>query len=327
MGNRLFVRAISLVCFVSASALAAGPKAPVQPRTGCEVRLPSGRLEQLFNRYVPTGSNGRAPAGAFYRVSAAGDVVQTLFEHSADVPQPIASTQKVVAAYVAIKRVPLDRRVQFTNADLDVDVLGARATYRDSGNNVEVGDSPTLLQYLNTLITESSNGAALAISRSINGDTRSFMPIENQEVVRLLGPGAKSFFQNPHGLTDEPGYERYMDSTDAQHSTASDLARLLGHFMADADYRSALDQAGLVGPSRGALTKGGSTQAAGKTLVFRFPLPGTACASEGVVGAVFGEGSSEAWNKIKQLYFAVQDEVKSSFSPSTFSTTEVAPIY
>jgi|GEM_PF-1949308 len=292
-------------------ALAAGPKPPARVES-CESSITPSRVAKLFDRKVARGANGRAGAAALYRINEDGAVVQTLFERNASLPQPVASTQKMVSSWVLAKYSDLGRRVRFTDADLDVDLLGSRAVYRKTGREIQVGDETTAGVYVNTLLIESSNGAGLALSRSIEGGTRAFVALMNSEADRILGSGNDTFFQNPHGLTDEPGYERYTDSSDSQQSTAGELAKLMGFFSADKDYRARMGDAGLSTLATGTFAKGGATRAAGRTILFRFALPG-ACSAQGVAGAFFGEGTDEQWTRLKELYTTVRNEVLADY--------------
>jgi D-alanyl-D-alanine carboxypeptidase len=260
---------------------------------------------------VPRGA-GRAAAGALYRIDPQGAAVQTVFERNADKFQPVASTQKMVSAWVLAKHSDLNRRVEFTEADLEVDVLGSRAQNRETGRTIQVGDEVAVRVYLNTMLIESSNGGSLALSRSINGGTRAFVELMNSETDRILGAGNSTFFQNPHGLTDESGYERYTDSDESQGSTASELARLMGFFTADKSFRERMGDADLSTLAGGTFAKGGATRAAGRTILFRFALP-SSCAGQGVAGAFFGEGTDQQWTNLKSLYSTVRDEILKSY--------------
>ena len=276
------------------------------PKT-CTVNVSSSKISSLMSQYVPRGSNGRGAAGAVFVIDPSGAVHQTLFEKNSNTRQPVASTQKIVTAWVISKYSDLGRRVTFNNDDLEVDVQGGRATIRSTGKTVQVGDSPTVAQYLNTLLIESSNGAALALSRSVNGGTRAFVSLMNDQADELLRNPNSSFFQNPHGLTDTASEYRYTDSDSPQGSTANNLARLMGEFMADSNYRSTLSGAGLSDVRSGYLTKVGSTNAAGNTVVFRYPLAGN-CKGYGIAAAFFGEHVSAQWQKFRDLQTALRRE-------------------
>ena len=121
-----------------------------------------------------------------------------------DLRLPVASATKLMTAYVAIRRLPLSRRVVVPAypADPVESVMGL-----EEGQRVSVRD------LLYGLILSSGNDAAVALAEAVSGNTRSFVREMNRTARRL---GLKDTrFTNPIGLDDTGHF-----------STASDLARL-----------------------------------------------------------------------------------------------------
>jgi D-alanyl-D-alanine carboxypeptidase len=280
---------------------AAGSKKP------CEVTLTASQLQSWMKQYVPKGSNGRAPAGAFYEVDSNGAVLRSLYTLNANAAQAVASTQKIVTAYAAYRNGGLSNIVTWSSEDAFYDSQGSSAVIRSTQKNPTIGQSTRAHEYLWTLLTHSSNGAALALSRSIDsGSTRAFVASMNDLSYELIGRETSSFnsyFQNPAGLTDNADRYEFGDAGKTQRSTADNMARLTARIMGDSGFRSTMKKYGLTQYEGGVVTKGGSTQAAGKTLIAFIPLAG--CKTKAVAYAVFGEGTQAAWTKISQLHSQV----------------------
>ncbi len=277
----------------------------------CEVTLTASQLQSLMRQYVPKGSNGRAPAAAFFEVDSNGAVIRSLYTLNANAAQAVASTQKIVSAYAAYRNGGLSNIVTWSSEDRFYDSEGSSAVIRSTKKNPTIGQSVRAHEYLWTLLTHSSNGAALALSRSIDsGSTRAFVASMNDLSYDLIGRETSSFnsyFQNPAGLTDNADRYEFGDAGKAQRSTADNMARLTARIMGDSGFRSTMKKYGLTQYDGGVVTKGGSTQAAGKTLVAFIPLAG--CKTKAVAYAVFGEGTEAAWTKIKQLHSQVVKEL------------------
>lgn len=295
-----------LILALSKNAQAAGASSP----KGCTLDLNKLHIQEIVGKYLPRGSNGRDSAAAVYKISPSGQVNQTLFEKSATVPQAVASTQKIVTAWVTLKGSDPKKKITFSNLDLDFDEEGDRALFRGNGKTVQVGDSISVSELLYTLIMQSSNGAAQALSRSLaSASAREFVDKMNSEVDSILGPN-KSYFQNPHGLTDSSSKYRFSsDPSQKQLSTASEMARLLGYFMSQDLYRNGLSNAQIPGVSSGTLGKPGWTNAAGKTYVYRFSLPSNKCGQEAVSMALFGEDTDNQFDRMYSLMTEVRDDV------------------
>jgi D-alanyl-D-alanine carboxypeptidase len=279
------------------SASAAGASKP------CDVKISASQFQSWMNTYVPRGSNGRASAAAFYEVDSQGAVVREVFSKNAHKAQAVASTQKMITAYTAYREGGLGNSVVWNSEDRFYDSQGSAAIVYSTRKNPSLGQNVRTSDLLWTLMTHSSNGAALAISRGPTGSTRPFVEAMNEYSRDLIGRDTANFdtyFHNPAGLTDNADRYEFGNAGETQRSTADNMARLTARIMGDSGFRSTMKKYGLSNFSGGTVTKGGSTQAAGRTLIAYLPLPG--CSSKALAYAVFGEGTSEQWTRIGQMH-------------------------
>jgi D-alanyl-D-alanine carboxypeptidase (penicillin-binding protein 5/6) len=138
---------------------------------------------------------------------------RVLYAKNADLPRPVASTQKIVTALCVLQTGDLDRVVRITpdDANCEPTKLGLRP-----------GDAYTRRELVKALMVKSANDVGRALARDVGGSQQGFS-IRMNRMAAALGM-RNSNFLNPHGLT-EPG----------QHSTARDMA-----IAARAAYRSPL---------------------------------------------------------------------------------------
>ncbi|HWP33172.1 MAG TPA: D-alanyl-D-alanine carboxypeptidase family protein [Solirubrobacterales bacterium] len=129
---------------------------------------------------------------------------EPLVSHAAKRPLPVASTTKLMTAYVALRELPLGRivRARPYAAEYGESLLGLRA-----GQRVSVRD------LLYGLILRSGNDAAYDLSLAVAGSERAFVA-EMNRYAAALGL-ADTHYANPIGL-DQVG----------NHSSARDLAAL-----------------------------------------------------------------------------------------------------
>lgn len=282
---------------LTANALAMG-----SPSTGasCDLAPYRSGLTSIIAKRVPRGSNGRGAAASILRLNSKGDLIEVGYEKNANVFQAVASTQKIMTAWVTTKYAKsMNSVIRFTNDDLFDDNQGGRATYRKTGQTIDVGETASLNDYLYTLITNSSNGSALALSRGVASTTESFVTLMNNEAYSILGASRKTYYQNPNGLTDDEDRYRYAATNNRQGSTAHEMALIIGKLMGDSGFRSKMSSAGLTQAKQYSLYKLGFTQAAGRTVVMHFPNPKSGCGSDHIAIALFGENSSSQFTNFQ----------------------------
>ncbi|MEO5667825.1 MAG: hypothetical protein ABIR96_07200 [Bdellovibrionota bacterium] len=290
---------LNLVFILSSSLSFAGGAA--KP---CEVSISPSQFQSWMRQYVPHGSNGRAPAASFLEVTTnGGNVQREIYALNSNKAQAVASTQKMIAAYTAYKGGGLSNVVTWSNLDRFYDSQGSAALIHSTQKNPSVGQSVRAYEFLWTLLTHSSNGAALALSRSgDSSSTKAFVEAMNVNARDLIGQDTanyNTYFQNPAGLTDNGADYEFGNANEAQRSTTDNMARLMARIVGDSGFSATMKKYGLPQFVGGIVTKGGSTEAAGKTLIAFIPLPG--CKSKALSYAVFGEGTSEQWQKIGQM--------------------------
>jgi D-alanyl-D-alanine carboxypeptidase (penicillin-binding protein 5/6) len=162
------------------------------------------------------------PARAWTLIDARSG--EPLASHAAAQQLPIASTTKLMTAYVALKELPLDRIVRAApyEAEYGESLLGLRAGQRISVRDLLYG-----------LILRSGNDAAYDLARAAAGSEAAFVRQMNSYAAAL--GLADTHYANPIGL-DQRG----------NHSSARDLATLtqrllrIPAFARIADSRSAL---------------------------------------------------------------------------------------
>jgi len=117
---------------------------------------------------------------------------------------PMASTTKIMTAYIAVKYGELDETV----------IIPKEATnIEGSSVYLKEGERLTLLELVYALMLESANDASVAIAIAVCGDEASFVNMMNSEAEKL--GLTDTHFTNPHGLDNDEHY-----------TTAYDLARL-----------------------------------------------------------------------------------------------------
>lgn len=137
-----------------------------------------------------------------------------LFEKDPDKKLGIASITKLMTALVALQKMNLDQRIQFNQED--VDTIGEIGYFKP-------GETFLLKDLIYSLLGESSNDAATAISRTL--DKENFVLDMNIEANNL---GLENtLFVDPTGLTENDGQFNY--------STADDLAKLITFILKNQD--------------------------------------------------------------------------------------------
>jgi serine-type D-Ala-D-Ala carboxypeptidase (penicillin-binding protein 5/6) len=135
-----------------------------------------------------------------------GDV---LLAHDGNERLPIASTTKLMTAYVALKEAPLDRIVRAQPYDPE---------YGESLMGLRVGQEISIRDLLYGLILRSGNDAAHTLAIDVSGSTARFVAQMNRYAAAL--GLANTHYANPVGLDQKGNY-----------SSARDLATLTQHLL------------------------------------------------------------------------------------------------
>jgi serine-type D-Ala-D-Ala carboxypeptidase (penicillin-binding protein 5/6) len=135
-----------------------------------------------------------------------GDVIRS---HNGAERLPIASTTKLMTAYVALKEAPLDRIVEAQPYE---------AEYGESLMGLRTGQEISIRDLLYGLILRSGNDAAHTLAIDIAGSTAHFVA-EMNRYAAALGL-ADTHYANPVGLDQKGNY-----------SSADDLATLTRHLL------------------------------------------------------------------------------------------------
>ncbi len=134
---------------------------------------------------------------------------EVLASHAASRRLPIASTTKLMTAYVVLHELPLDRIVRAAPYD---------AEYGESLLELRAGQRISVRDLLYGLILRSGNDAAYDLARAAAGSERRFVDQMNRYAAAL--GLSDTHYANPIGL-DQRG----------NHSSAADLATLTRHLL------------------------------------------------------------------------------------------------
>ncbi len=154
---------------------------------------------------APTGASAESPrfdARAWALIDARGGEV--LASHALDRQLPIASTTKLMTAYVALRELPLNRIVRAAPYD---------AEYGESLLGLRPGQRISVRDLLYGLILRSGNDAAYNLARAAAGSEDRFVAQMNRYAAAL--GLSHTHYANPIGL-DQRG----------NHSSAGDLVAL-----------------------------------------------------------------------------------------------------
>jgi serine-type D-Ala-D-Ala carboxypeptidase (penicillin-binding protein 5/6) len=202
MNRRLLTLFFALTSSVVPMADAA-PKKPVTKKDSTTVYEKPAPVPALVYADEPTPTALPAiAAGAALLVDASDGSV--LYEMNADVPRPVASTQKLLTGLIIAEAGNLDRMVTIQTSDTRAEPT---KLYMKAGERYRRSD------LLRMLLVKSMNDVALALARDNAGSVAAFAEKMNAR-ARQLGM-RNSHFVNPNGLP-APG----------QHSTPRDMARV-----------------------------------------------------------------------------------------------------
>jgi D-alanyl-D-alanine carboxypeptidase (penicillin-binding protein 5/6) len=156
-------------------------------------------------RAIPRAAIPRTPPP---QVAAESSIVldyasgRVLYAKNADLPRPVASTQKIITALTVVDAGRLDQTVVIEPSD---------GACEPTKLYLKPGECYTRRELLKALMVKSGNDVARALARDVGGSQEQFAALMNHK-CRQLGM-RQSYFVNPHGLPD-PG----------QMSTARDIA-------------------------------------------------------------------------------------------------------
>ncbi len=142
-----------------------------------------------------------------------------------DAPRPMASTTKIMTAYLAIIH---GRPDDLVTIDGDEAALGQNT---GAAMGLSPGERVPLRDLLYGLLLPSGNDAAVAIARSVAGSVPAFVALMNG-TARTLGL-TNTHYANPHGLPDDNHY-----------SSPRDLVLLARAAMALPLFRQIVDRSG-----------------------------------------------------------------------------------
>lgn len=169
------------------------------------------------------------------------DSGRVLYEQAAYTPSLIASTTKIMTAYVVCENCNVLDRME-----IPAEAVGIEG----SSMYLETGEVLTVQDLLYGLMLQSGNDAAVALAIYCGGTVEGFVEMMNDEVRRL---GLRdTHFENPNGL-DAPGH----------HSTAFDLAVLTSAAMRNPVFARTV--------STKAVSAGGRSLSNHNKLLWRYP--------------------------------------------------------
>lgn len=157
----------------------------------------------------PKGAPSPQVSEAYLFDPATGKV---LYAENANAQQAMASTTKIMTAYVALHFASPDKVIT-----VGPDAVAMQTGYT-SVAGLRLGDQLTLRELLYCLMLPSGDDAAVAVADGVAGSQAQFVALMNLE-ASLLGLG-HTHYTNPHGL-DEAGH----------YTTAHDLAVLTAYAM------------------------------------------------------------------------------------------------
>jgi D-alanyl-D-alanine carboxypeptidase (penicillin-binding protein 5/6) len=147
-----------------------------------------------------------------------GDTGNTLADINGETPLPMASTTKIMTAYIAIQTGDLNMPITVHQDAIDeaINNDGSRAYLR-------VGDQISLKDLLYALLLPSGDDAAIVIADGIAGSPANFVRIMNAVAYRLHL--YQTHYINPDGLTYYSDQAHTIPLPE-NHTSAYDLVRL-----------------------------------------------------------------------------------------------------
>ncbi len=164
------------------------------------------------------GAQAPSPDGRAWLVVDADDGKQ-LAAHDADASLPVASTTKLMTAYLALRDLPLRRRLT---------APGYQPIPGESLMGLHPGERDTVHDLLYGMLLPSGNDAAVTLADGVAGSVPAFVAKMNRAAVRL--GLTETHYSTPVGL-DSPG----------NYSSARDLVALTRILRRDALFRKIVD--------------------------------------------------------------------------------------
>ncbi len=208
MSRSFFVRLFT-IALTAASITACGGNPP--PRNPPPPRAQTTSAEPVRVAAIPA----TAPPPVVGESAIVIDVIsgRVLYAKNADLPRPVASTQKIITALCVLDAGNIDKPITITADD---------AACEPTKLNLKPGEIYSRRELTKVLMIKSANDVARSLARDVGGSQAGFSALMNRKAASL---GMRnSHFLNPSGLPDP-----------AQYSTARDMA-----IAARAAYRSPL---------------------------------------------------------------------------------------
>jgi serine-type D-Ala-D-Ala carboxypeptidase (penicillin-binding protein 5/6) len=196
--------ALLLACALAAPAAAAEKRSQEQKQQ----QKQQGKKRHKNKKQPPPIPGPPVDARSWALIDArSGDVIVA---HNGRRKLPIASTTKLMTAWVTLKEVPLDKIVRAQPYD---------AEYGESLMNLRAGQEISIRDLLYGLILRSGNDAAHTLAIDVGGSVKRFVALMNRYAAAL--GLSDTHFANPVGLDQKGNY-----------STARDLAALTQRLLA-----------------------------------------------------------------------------------------------
>lgn len=215
------------------------------PSGGCKIEQPKMDhvLRNLIAKRMPSWkkdkSSTQAPSVAIYLVDHKGKTRQTLFEQNAHHQQPVASTQKILTAFLAYKARCKDgtrfwdKKLSWTANDA-YQAESTPALHLNPAFKIFPHEEVSVPVMTHTLLRQSSNIAANALARKYQECTGQNLVeqmnwLTQYEILTGLHPGlVRTHFTDASGLRDDQG------------STPHNMAKIMAYVGSDTGFTSAL---------------------------------------------------------------------------------------
>lgn len=187
--------ALLATLLVGALCVAPAAAAPRQPQAQKRAEQPAGKQQEAAEKQ-PGGLDVQARAWALIDART-GDVI---LAHAGTRHLPIASTTKLMTAYVAMKDMPLGKIVRAQPYDPE---------FGESLMGLRVGQKISVRDLLYGLILRSGNDAAHTLAIAASGSTERFVDQMNRYAAAL--GLADTHYANPVGLDQKGNYSSARD--------------------------------------------------------------------------------------------------------------------